>query len=154
MAGILDGPCDDHYTLTITMCKRSHQPCIGKIQCDRLRKIAQEIETSDNTLADGIHDALAYYDRSLFEVVKTVAQTGDMSKVTELIDLDERLMESSSSCTSLLLDQYRAFVNVYISNGTWYQERERIMTALKLLEKNMQSREIPVPLSTNALISW
>ena len=154
MAGIFDGVCDDHYTLTITMCKRSHQPCIGKIQCDRLRKIAHEIETSDNALADGIHDALAYYDRSLFEVVKTIAKTGVMSEVTELIDLDERLMESSPSCTSLLLDQYRAFVNVYINNGVGYHEREHIMTALKLLEKNMQSREIPVPLSTAALVSW
>jgi len=119
-----------------------------------LRKIAQEIETSDNALADGIHDALAYYDRSLFDVVKTVAKTGVMSEVIELIDLDERLMESSPSCTSLLLDQYRAFVNVYVSNGVWHQEREHIMTALKLLEENMQSREIPVPLSTAALVSW
>lgn len=153
MAGIFDRPCDNHYTLTVTMCKRSRQPCIGKIQCDRLRKIAQEIE-GDNALADGIHDALAYYDRSLFEIVKNVAKTGDMSEVTELIDLDERTLNSVSSRTSLLVDQYRAFVNVYVSNDTWQDERGNLMKALVLIETSMNARGIPVPLPTSALSAW
>ncbi len=153
MAGIFDGPCDNHYTLTVTMCNRSHQPCIGKIQCDRLLKIAQEME-DDNALTDGIHDALAYYNRSLDKIAKTVAQTGDMSGVMELIDLDERTLASSPSCTSFLIDQYRTFVSVYVNTDTWRHELENLMSALVLMETNMNARGIPVPLPTSALSTW
>lgn len=154
MTGILDGICDDHYTLKVTMCKRSHQPCIGKTQCDRLMMIAHRIEESDNVLADSIHDALADYDRRLYDMAQDIARTGDLTELKELINLDTCVLKTIPQTRSILIDRYRIFVQEYMKDHSLEHERERLMEAIMLMERDMFKRGIPIPMSSKNLMTW